>query len=1051
MTWNLRTIIDNDTSNRLQGRTALIDLELEKIDADITALQEVRFSGEGQLREATRTFYWSGLAPGQPRRAGVAFAIKNEFAAKLTEAPRGISERLMTLRICLAPNRYITLINVYAPTMTYSDEEKEAFYAQLRSTITSVPPGDKLILLGDFNARVGSDHNTWGPALGKFGKGQQNQNGELLMCLCSELDLAITNTYFKQPENHFFSWIHPRSKRPHLLDYIITKRRDLKCVLNTRAMRGPDCQTDHYLIKATLNFSIKPAYSKTQAMRKRRLDTAQLKNTDCQDNLKAAINSALSENNAEEETPDGLWKSMSKAVLEAAAGVLGYAGKKNADWFSENDERIRDLIEERNKALTTKLSNPTATNQQRLTSARSILQRKLREMENDWWLQKAEVMQQEADVNNSAGFFKSLKEVYGPQARMNNALLSSDGTSVITEPTQLVRRWKEYFDGLLNAEAPTDEEILQTITPFPPQQELEETPTLEELNMAINKTKMNKSPGPDGIPPEVYKFGGEELTRRLHKLVEKCWQQKTLPQEFKDVLILPIYKNKGDYKDCSNYRGISLLAIAGKIMAKIVQSRLSRLAEGVLTESQCGFRQERSTVDMIFSLRQIQEKAIEQQQELYIVFIDFRKAFDTVDRSMLWRVLKLFGCPEHLTEIIRQFHEGTKGRVLVGTQVSEDIEVNHGTKQGCVLAPTLFTLFLTVVLTILHQEVQDGVYIRTRTDGKLFNLARLRAKTKTKKELIQELLFADDTALVAHHHVHIQRMVDVFSEAAGRIGLQINIAKTEIMYQPSPRNPSPVDPCITINGQALKVVGSFKYLGSTLSTDNRADKEINCRIQSACASYGKLEKRLWNRRGIRLATKCKVYKAVVLPALLYSVETYTLYREHIVKLERVQQRHLRRIMKIKWDDYISNVEVLRRAGMDSIEATLASIQLRWTGHVLRMENGRIPKQLLYGELERGKRKVGGQKLRYKDVVKRHLKAADIDVNSWEELATDRIKWRHSLHEGRQTIQRKFVAASDLRHYRRHNQGSHACPTCGKTFHTARGVLQHQRIMHRSPS
>ena len=255
-------MLDNETSDRPQRRSALIDIELDRINADITALQEVRFSGEGQLREATRTFYWKGLDPGQPRRAGVAFAIKNELACKLTEDPIGISERLISLRVCLAPNRHITLINVYAPTMTYPDEVKEAFYEQLREVITRVPSGNKLIILGDFNARVGSNHGTWGPVLGKFGRGQQNSNGELLTCLCSELDLSITNTHFKQPECHFYSWMHPRSKRPHLIDYVITRRRDIKDVKNTRAMRGPDCHTDHYLIKTTLNLEIKPAYRK---------------------------------------------------------------------------------------------------------------------------------------------------------------------------------------------------------------------------------------------------------------------------------------------------------------------------------------------------------------------------------------------------------------------------------------------------------------------------------------------------------------------------------------------------------------------------------------------------------------------------------------------------------------------------------------------------------------------------------------------------------------------------------------------------------------------
>ena len=195
----------------------------------------------------------------------------------------------------------------------------------------------------------------------------------------------------------------------------------------------------------------------------------------------------------------------------------------------------------------------------------------------------------------------------------------------------------------------------------------------------------------------------------------------------------------------------------------------------------------------------------------------------------------------------------------------------------------------------------------------------------------------------------------------------------------------------------------------------------------------------------------KVYKAVVLPALLYSAESYTLYREHIKRLEAVQQRHLRRIMRIKWSDYVSNVEVLRRAGLDSIEAVIATTQLRWTGHVIRMADDRIPKKLLYGELEQGKRKVGGQKLRYKDVIKRHLKAAEIETNNWEDLATDRAQWRQTLHNGNEKIQRKYVAASELRHYRRHNPGNHPCQICGKLLHTTGGMLQHQRIVHQSPS
>ena len=180
---------------------------------------------------------------------------------------------------------------------------------------------------------------------------------------------------------------------------------------------------------------------------------------------------------------------------------------------------------------------------------------------------------------------------------------------------------------------------------------------------------------------------------------------------------------------------------------------------------------------------------------------------------------------------------------------------------------------------------------------------------------------------------------------------------------------------------------NFTYLGNTIESHNTVDVEINNRICAAPGAFGGLWKRVWSQHGIAISTKCKVYKAIILPTLLYSAETCTLYRRHIRK--RVHLRHLRQILRISWKDHISNVDVLRRANMSSIEAILTASQLRWTGHVIRMSSDRLPKAVFYDELSSGRRLRGRQSLGYKDVLKRHLKATHIPVNTWESTARDR--------------------------------------------------------------
>ena len=253
-------MLDNSRTDRPEGRTALVAREIARYKVQIASLSETRFSCTGQLVEekAGYTFFWSGRPDEERREAGVAFAIKTNMVKNLSSPPREVSDRLISVRLSLRDKRHVTIISAYAPTMTNPDEVKDAFYEDLCNLLDSVPKTDKLILTGDFNARVGCDAATWPGVIGSHGVGKCNSNGLLLLQTCSTYDLTITNTAFRLPTRKKTTWMHPRSKHWHLIDYIIVRKKDLKDVKVTKAMCGADCWTDHRLVLSKMKLFVQP-------------------------------------------------------------------------------------------------------------------------------------------------------------------------------------------------------------------------------------------------------------------------------------------------------------------------------------------------------------------------------------------------------------------------------------------------------------------------------------------------------------------------------------------------------------------------------------------------------------------------------------------------------------------------------------------------------------------------------------------------------------------------------------------------------------------------
>ena len=544
---------------------------------------------------------------------------------------------------------------------------------------------------------------------------------------------------------------------------------------------------------------------------------------------------------------------------------FGKKERKNADWSEACWEEMQPVTEAKRKAMLAHKQNPSPSTRDALRAARSKAQQTARRCANEYWQNICAKIQLAADCGHSNGTYEGIKTATGPTS-VKTAPLKSKTGEVITDQSMQLQRWVEHYLELYSTQDIVTDTALNALPGLPVIEELDNTPTLEELSKAIDGLACGKAPRKDGIPPEVLKHGKQTILQLLHELLCLCWEQGHFPQDMRDANIVTLYRTRVTVVIATTIAASLFLSIVGEVFARVTLTRLQSLASQIYPESQCGFTAARSTVDMIFSLRQLQEKCREQQQPLFLAFVDLTKAFDLVSRSGLFKILQNISGPPKLLAIITSFRQDMQSTVCFDGATSNAFPVSSGVKQGCVLAPTLFGIFFSMLLQYAFVDCTEGVYGRTRSDGKLFNIARLRAKTKAYVVLIRDLLFADDTALTSHSEEGLQHLVDKLSYACMAFGLTISLRKTNILAQGAE---SP--PVITIENTELEVVDTFTYLGSTVSSSTSLDAEISCRIAKAAAVMAKLNKRVWGNDLLSERTKLCVYQACVLSTLLYDL------------------------------------------------------------------------------------------------------------------------------------------------------------------------------------
>ena len=305
------------------------------------------------------------------------------------------------------------------------------------------------------------------------------------------------------------------------------------------------------------------------------------------------------------------------------------------------------------------------------------------------------------------------------------------------------------------------------------------------------------------------------------------------------------------------------------------------------------------------------------------------------------------------------------------------------------------------------------------------------------------MIFADVAAVATHTQEELQPLMDCFSEACKDFGLAISLKKTNILG-----HETEAPPVNTIDDYELDAVCQT-YLGSIITDNLSLDAEIDAMIGKAASTLARLTARMWTSPNLSVKTKMAVYNACVISTFLHGRDTWTTYAGQERRLNSFHLRSIRRILGISWQ--VTNANALSRAGIPSMYTLFRQRRLRWLGHARRMEDGRIPKDILHGELALGRKTTGRPHLRYKDVCIRDMKAVDIDTISCEGLAADRTNWRSALKQHLETGDEKLMAAAaDKRARRKEGSSSirpettHRCDVCNKDCHSHIGLYSHRR-------
>lgn len=468
--------------------------------------------------------------------------------------------------------------------------------------------------------------------------------------------------------------------------------------------------------------------------------------------------------------------------------------------------------------------------------------------------------------------------------------------------------------------------------------------------------KNNKAPGEDGIVAEMLKYGQEALVSILCKLLNKCLEESSIPENWNNASVVILFK-KGDKKLLENYRPISLLSVLYKLLTKIITTRISVKLDEYQPVEQAAFRKNFSTIDHLLTVKILIEKATEYNLPLYPAFIDYEKAFDSLEHWAIFDGLVKARIDHRYTKLLENIYKKATSSIALHEGTGK-FRIERGIRQGDTISPKLFTLALENTFKNLDWS-NKGINING--------------------DLLNHLRFADDVINFANNEKLLKEMITELDDESKRIGLKLNLQKTKTMCPPGTN--------IEINGTILENVTEYVYLGQ-LITLGKANNviEIERRRRLGWAAFDKLSKILKNQR-IPQHLRTRIFDQCILPVLTYGAQTWALTKKTMEKMRVTQRAMERAMLGISLRDHKTNEYIRRKTRVTDISERIAKLKWDYAGHVARTKDRRWNEKILHWRPWEGGRSQGKPNTRWYDDIKR---TAGLN---WTKTAQNRTRWR----------------------------------------------------------